>query len=169
MSESVTIKFRYSAEEYSKAVRLHHAARTNLPLDVSVLALGLAIGCWLVSDKTSAWFGGVLLTVMALWILMMLYVFFVAPKVAFRYDPKLKEEYELTFTSEGVQFRTASIDSKLQWSLYSRALVDRDFFLLYYGKHYFSTIPKRVFSDSAALQTFESLLIRFVPTIKRRA
>jgi hypothetical protein len=169
MPESVTIKFRYSVEEYAKAVRLHHAARTNLSLDLVVWVLVLIFGCWMVWDNEYPWAGYVSLAVGVFWGAMTAFVFFAAPRLAFRSNPKFAEEYELTFTPEHIHFHTPSVDSRLKWSHYSRALVNADFFLLYYGEHFFTTLPKRVFADSEALQVFESLLARFVLNIKRRA
>lgn len=169
MSESITIKFRHSVEEYSKAVRLHHAARTNLSLDLVAFALLVGFGIWMLAEGKRPWVGYVSFGVAASWAAAMAFVFLVAPRLAFRSNPKFAEEYELTFSPEGIHFRTPSIDSKLQWSHYSKALVNGDFFLLYYGEHFFTTLPKRVFATSEALQAFESLLARFVPDIKRRA
>ncbi len=169
MPDTITIKFRYSVEEFSKAMRLHHAARTNLPLDLGACALLVVFGCWMVWDNQHAWAGYTSLVVAVLWGASVFYVFWVAPRLAFRSSPKFAEEYELTFSPEGIHFHTPSVDSRLQWSHYSRALVNGDFFLLYYGEHFFTTIPKRVFANSEAVQAFESLLARFVPNIKRRA
>ncbi len=169
MSDSVTIKFRYTVEEFSKAMRLHHAARTNLLLDLGACVLLIAFGCWMVWDNKYAWAGYASLVISVLWGAMVFYVFWVAPRLAFRSSRKFAEEYELTFSQQGIHFRTPSVDSHLKWSHYSRALVNGDFVLLYYGEQFFTTIPKRVFSNSDALMTFENLLARFVPNIKRRA
>ena len=170
MPESVTVKFRYTPEEYARAVRLHHAGRTNFTLELAMVVLLIALGCWNVwENESSSWTGYTSLVVSVFWVAMLSYITLVAPKLAFRSNSKLAEEYELTFAPEGIHFRTPSIDSKLQWSHYSRALVNGDFFLLYYGEHFYSTIPKRVFANSEAIQTFENLLVRFVPNIKRRA
>lgn len=170
MPEPVTIKFRYTPEEYARAVRLHHAGRTNFTLELAMVVLLIALGCWNVWDNEfSSWTGYTSLAVSVFWVAMLSYVTLVAPKLAFRSNPKLAEEYELTFSHEDIHFRTPGIDSRLKWSHYSRVLVDSDFFLLYYGEHYFSVIPKRVFSSAEALETFENLLVRYITNIKRRA
>jgi hypothetical protein len=64
--------------------------------------------------------------------------------------------------------RTAHIDSKLQWSTYSRALVDIYSYVLYYASRYFTVIPKRVFQSAEQQQAFEQLLTQHVPEIVRR-
>jgi|NGEPerStandDraft_6_1074524.scaffolds.fasta_scaffold48004_2 hypothetical protein len=62
---------------------------------------------------------------------------------------------------------TRHIDSQLQWSMYSHALVDAHSFVLYYGSRSFTVIPKRVF-PTAEREAFEKLLARNVPEIVRK-
>ena len=64
-----------------------------------------------------------------------------------RSQPKLKDEYSLTFADDGIGFKTSSIDSTLQWSLYQSWLSDDDFYIMYHGKRDLSVIPRRTLSD----------------------
>jgi hypothetical protein len=52
--------------------------------------------------------------------------------------------------------------------MYSRALIDKYSYVLYYGSNHFSVIPKRVFQSAEQQATFEELLKRYVPEIVRR-
>ncbi len=90
------------------------------------------------------------------------------PPLAFRREPKFRDDYLLTFSQEGIHFGTAHVDSHLQWSLYSRALVDAYSYVLYYGSRQFTVIPKRVFQSAEQQQIFEQLLTRYVSDIVRR-
>jgi hypothetical protein len=99
---------------------------------------------------------------------MLVAAFTIIPPLAFRREPKFRDDYALTFSSEGIHFRTAHIDSQLHWSMYSRALVDAHSYLLYYGSRQFTVIPKRVFPSADQLQAFEQLLTRHVSPIVRR-
>jgi hypothetical protein len=94
--------------------------------------------------------------------------FTVIPRIAFRREPKFRDDYALTFWADGIHFRTAHIDSQLQWSMYSRALVDAHSYVLYYGVRQFTVIPKRVFQNAEDQQAFEQLLTHHVPQIVRR-
>jgi hypothetical protein len=94
--------------------------------------------------------------------------FTVIPRLAFRREPKFRDDYSLTFSVEGIHFRTAHIDSQLQWSMYSRALIDRHSYLLYYATRQFSVIPKRVFRCAEQQQAFEQLLTQRISQIVRR-
>jgi len=99
---------------------------------------------------------------------MLIAAFTVIPFFIFRREPKFRDEYSLTFSPEGIHFRTASIDSQLQWSLYARALVDSHSYVLYYGSTQFTVIPKRIFSNAEQQQDFERLLTEHVSQIVRR-
>jgi hypothetical protein len=101
--------------------------------------------------------------------LVLLAAFTVIPPLAFRREPKFRDDYSLTFSSEGIHFRTAHIDSQLQWSVYSRALVDAHSYLLYYGTRHFTVIPKRVFQSAEEQQAFELLLTQRISRIVSRA
>ncbi len=92
----------------------------------------------------------------------------IIPPLAFRRDPKFRDDYSLTFSPEGIHFRTVNIDSHLQWSIYSRALIDAHSYVLYYGSRQFTVIPKRVFQSTEQRQAFEELLAQHVSQIVRR-
>jgi len=99
---------------------------------------------------------------------MLIAVFTIIPPLAFRREPKFRDDYALTFSPEGIHFRTAHIDSRLQWSLYSRALIDAHSYILYYGSRQFTVLPKRIFQSAEQQQAFEQLLTQHVSQIVRR-
>jgi len=82
----------------------------------------------------------------------------VFPRMALAGNAKLLDQYQLTFSRDGIRFQTTSIDSKLAWSLYTRATEVRDFYLLYWGRRQFTVVPKRAFESAADMQAFEALL-----------
>lgn len=100
--------------------------------------------------------------------ILLIAAFTIIPTLAFRREPKFRDDYSLTFSPEGIHFRTAHIDSQLQWTLYSRALIDAHSYILYYGPRQFTVIPKRVFQNIAQQQIFEQLLTQHVSEITRR-
>ena len=94
-------------------------------------------------------------------------VFFLVPRRIFRRNPKLHDEYSLTFSDEGIHFRTAHIDSQLAWTLYTNAVVSGNSYLLYYGESQLSIIPKRFFPSTDKREQFEQLLVRHLSKITR--
>jgi hypothetical protein len=95
---------------------------------------------------------------------LLLAAFVVVPALAFRLEPKHRDDYSLIFSREGIHFRTVHIDSQLQWSLYSRALVDAHSYL-YHRSRTFTVIPNRVFENSDQPSAFERMLGRQIPKI----
>lgn len=155
--ENVNLSFRYEEQDYVRAMRAHFAMRLRLPLDLTLAAMTALLGAYELGIGMVCLSGGFILILVA--------AFAVIPRIWFRSQPKLRDEYSLRFSSEGIHFQTVHIDSDLQWTMYTRALVDPYSFILYYGNQQFTLIPKRVFSDGAQRELFERLLSQNVSNI----
>ncbi len=83
-------------------------------------------------------------------------------KIEFQRNPKFREEYHLTFSRENIHFKTASLDSTLQWTHYDRVIESPNLFLLMYGKGLYTLIPKRCFNSEEEVTEFRSLLNRTI-------
>lgn len=79
-------------------------------------------------------------------------------KIAFRRNPKFREEYHLTFSSENIHFKTASVDSTLQWTNYECVIESPELFLLMYGSGHYTLIPKRCFTSNNEINAFRVLV-----------
>jgi uncharacterized membrane protein YcfT len=160
----ISLSFRYSESDYVRALRAHYADRLRLWLDICVVVLVGAAGIYLWPSLSSKVFLGVSIA----FAVILFAAFFVIPPLIFRREPKFRDEYSLTFSQEGIYFRTAHINSHLAWDLYSRALVDAHSYLLYYGSRTFTVIPKRVFQNNEQQEAFDQLLAGHVSKIVRR-
>jgi len=159
--ETVNLSFRYAEEDYVRAMSAHYAARLRLPLDIAVIVGVAVFGAYEWRSGLHG-FGITLLCVSGIFALMLVAAFAIIPRISFRSQPKLRDDYSLRFSPQGIHFRTAHIDSELQWGMYTSALVDAYSFILYYGSQQFTVIPKRVFPDVSQRQTFERLLAQNV-------
>jgi hypothetical protein len=139
-----------------------------LRLDIVVTIVLLASGVYLWRSPSLHWLGLTFVGIAVAFALMLIAAFTVIPPLAFRREPKFRDDYSLTFSPEGIHFRTAHIESQLQWSMYSRALIDAHSYVLYYGSRQFTVIPKRVFQSVEQQQAFEQLLTQHVSQIVRR-
>ncbi len=85
------------------------------------------------------------------------------PRRYFRGDPKFRDEYNLTFTDAGIEFRTTHLNASLAWSLYTDVIENDKFYILVYGKgiHSLSILPKRAFTGGQET-TFRQMLRRHV-------
>ncbi|MDR3403375.1 MAG: YcxB family protein [Chthoniobacter sp.] len=168
MNSSVHLSFRYAESDYVRALRAHFASRLRLRLDVAVVIILVGLGAYLWQSPVTRALGIGCAAVGLLFALLLVAAFTVIPPLLFRREPKFRDDYSLTFSAEGVHFRTAHIDSQLQWSLYRQALVAAHSYVLYYGSNQFTVIPRRVFQSPEQEQAFEQLLIEHVPKIVRQ-
>ncbi len=168
MNSNIVLSFRYLESDYVGALRAHYASRLHLRLDIVVAIVLAGIGGYLWQSPATHWFGVGCVVVATVLVLMLIAAFTIIPPLVFRRETKFRDDYSLTFSSEGIHFRTAHIDSRLQWNIYSRALVDARSYVLYYGSRQFTVIPKRVFQSSEQQQAFELLLTRHISQIVRR-
>jgi len=168
MGSVIHLSFRYSERDYVRAMRAHYASRLKLKLDLAIAVGAALLGGYLWLSPDSRWWGMGLICLSAVFVLMLVAAFGVIPRLVFRREPKFHDEYSLTFSPEGIHFRTAHINSQLQWSVYRRALVDGHSFVLYYGNHSFTVIPKRVFETPEQLTAFDRLMSEKIADISRR-
>jgi hypothetical protein len=162
LPELISLTFTYRRDEYVRAMRRHYSRTLHGPHDVAAAIIAVVGGLWIshshpgtLSTMGSALvvLGFALGTFVALALL-------VSPRLAYASQPKLKQQYNLVFSDAGIAFRTASIDAKLDWSIYRRWVADDDFYYLYHGKREFSVIPQRVFPDDSVACAFRDLLMR---------
>ena len=164
--ESVDLSFKYTEEEYVSAARLFlwrsretlirfvvSFAFVSLSLILLLSLLDLALPLW-VTISLSVLVG----------IALFQGFFLDLPRRYFRGDPKFRDEYNLTFSDEGIGFRTRNVDASVAWSLYTDVIENKNFYLLIYGKNIasLSIIPKRAFQDSKQEATFIELLRRHI-------
>ena len=165
MSEIVNLSFRYSKSDIARGMRSHYASHMRPRLDIAMAVVLAAMGAYLWRSPSSHWSGVFFVGASAAFALFLFAAFVVIPLLAFRLEPKYRDDYSLAFSPEGIHFRTAHIDSQLQWSLYSRALVDTYSYILYHGSRSFTIVPKRVFQGAEQQRVFEELLNQHVSKV----
>ena len=168
MNSTINLSFRYAERDYVRALRAHYASHLRLRLDIVVTVVLAGAGAYLWRSPSLHWLGLACVVVSVGFALMLIAAFAIIPQLAFRREPKFRDDYSLTFSPTGIHFRTAHIDSQLQWSMYSRALIDAHSYVLYYGARQFTVIPRRVFQSVEQQQAFEQLLTQHVSQIVRR-
>lgn len=168
MDSTVHLSFRYSEQDYVRAMRAHLKSRLRLKVDIVVIVLAAGLGFYEWHSLDSPRWGMSLVTLSTFFALILGFAFGVMPRMVFRGEPKFRDDYSLTFSGNGIHFQTAHIDSQLEWSMYNRALVDANSFVLYHGRRSFTVIPRRVFETPEHLADFERLISEKIPEITRR-
>lgn len=160
----VHLRFTHTEKEYLDAVRFYfwHSKELSIRLIVSfvLFAIGLVL--------LDVILGGFL----PLWA-MLAFIFLAGlgwfhgyvidvPRRRFRGDPKYRDEYDLTFSDAGTEFKTAHLSASLKWSLYTRVIENDRFYIMIYGRdiHSLSILPKRVFRDKEQEMAFRKILRR---------
>lgn len=158
MNNAVVVTFTYGREEYIRAIRHHYLLTLKLRRDIVAGVLSVFLGLYLAFIVKIWWIGWLAIVVGLVLLTIIAYAIFLLPLWIYQSQPKLKDEYKLVFSEDGVVFKTNQIDSKLQWSLYHSWRFDSDFYILYYGKRELTVIPRRVMDESADQQLQELLL-----------
>jgi hypothetical protein len=164
MEKTISLRFKYTEEEYAAAMRLYLMRSPGLAIRFAVCSL-YAVACFFLLSWLGV--GMEIIPVFAvaafLPFILAFLLLFVVPHQRFRSDPKFQDEYLLQFSDGGIHFKTPQIDSLLQWSIYNRVLENERFFILVYGKNTISVIPKRAFSSANQVADFKEMLRRNLP------
>lgn len=147
---------------------MHYSSRLKVRFDIVAAIVASLLGFYFWRSPDYNWLSVVCLVTSFLFLFILLAAFVVIPRIVFRSEQKFRDDYSLTFSQDGIHFLTAHIDSQLQWSIYSRALVDKNSYVLYYGSRQFTVIPKRVFQNAEQQDLFEKLLSQHVSKIDRQ-
>ena len=154
------LSFAYTEDEYVSAARFFFARGRDLKfrlyLSLGFFACALFIA-WLAFDVyvLAAVLLPVLIMAARYW-----YSYSALPRSYFRNNPKFREPYELTFSDEGVLFRSAGVESRLAWDFYTSVLETPEHFFLVYGKDMFSLLPKRALRGPRQESALRELLRR---------
>jgi hypothetical protein len=168
VDSDIHLSFLYFQQDIVRAMRAHYASRLRLKLDISVAVAAAVLGAYLWQSSSAPYYGMALVGLAVILVFILVVAFGVIPGLVFRREAKFRDEYSLTFSSEGIHFHTVHIDSQLEWSLYTRALIDIHSIVLYYGSRSFTVIPKRVFESSEQQAAFERLISQKIPNVSRK-
>lgn len=150
-------RVRFLDQPKTKSPSIHQLQDNSLPVSfVAVLIFGL--GIYFVVSAGLRWWTIIWFPLaVAEWFNLFSLIRW-RTTIEFRRNPKFREEYHLTFSRDNVHFKTASLDSTLQWTHYERVIETPDLFLLMYGKGLYTLIPKRCLTSNEDINTFRSLL-----------
>lgn len=159
--QSVQLSFRHTEQEYLAAVRYYVWHSKELLLRMIIVYVLVSTGMVLLLQLFGSPFP--LWVVIAFIVLAGVALFqgylVDLPRRYFRGDPKFRDEYNLTFTDAGIEFRTTHLNASLAWSLYTDVIENDKFYILVYGKgiHSLSILPKRAFTGGQET-TFRQML-----------
>ena len=157
--DTVNLTFKYTQSEYVKAERKYLlASKIVSKTSMVILAIYFLFAItYLFLSSFSLW-SIVFLAVAAIAGVMGCVLYFYIPVYKFKRTAKYQEEYSLSFSLDGIKFKTKTIDSELKWSIYSEAWESNAFYFLIQAPRMYTLIPKRAFVTSIEKNTFDKLV-----------
>ena len=156
------VNFQYTKAEYARALWMHSKQNMRSKLDAPLSVLALFFGGYLLIEGQTLW-GSLILGVVGLFVLFYIIARYIIPAYVYKYSVADKGEYSFEFTQDGIHFTATNIDSQLDWSLFTHVVVGTEHYLLYYGKHQYVIIPRRIFKSPSLLDEFDQLLQQKIP------
>jgi len=167
-SSAVSLIFNYAETDYVRAMRAHYASYLRVWRDLCIIVVAGTAAAYLWRVPGFHWLGVTLLVLSVSMALILIAAFVIIPPWVFRRNPKLRDEYSFEISPQGIHYATLHIDTHLQWSLFTRTLIDSHSYLLYWDSRAFVLLPKRVFQTIEERTTFEQLLAEYIPEKARK-
>jgi hypothetical protein len=165
--ETVELNFQYSRKEYVKAMRQYLFA-TNVLSKFANVVLALTLPCLFFYLFYISFMPLVLVLFITLmvWLAVSCVAYFYVPSRNFQQIQKLHDWYNLSFSETSIRFNTAKITSELQWSIYSEAWENKEFYFLIQQPQLYTLLPKRAFTPEQE-EAFKKILASVFPRIKQ--
>lgn len=166
--EKVELTFKYLQEEWVKAQRQYlFASKTITKTSVAIVGAYFLFALVHLFASSFSALSLVLLGIAVLAILTGGALYFYMPAYNFARTAKYHEEYTLLFSKEGIKFKTPTINSQLQWNIYSELWESDAFYFLIQGVQTYTLVPKRAFQNAEEKQVFEEMALSELGGTKR--
>ena len=155
----MNITYKFNRKEYVKATRKHMIVSGLISKTSLVLIPLMWVASILMYLEDGDALSVVALSVSTLAIFVGIVLYFYVPNRNFKLVTKNSEEYHLTFLKDKVLFKTKTINSELDMSIFEEIWRSRDFYYLIQNKMAYSVIPRRVFKENNLSEAeFESVM-----------
>lgn len=155
--ESVKLTFEYTKDEYVRAERQYLFA-SKIITKTSVVALVI---CLLFSVTYVLLWPDVIGTIFLVATLLTMGIgcvlYFYIPHYQWRHTAKYHQEYQLIFSGDSIYFKTPTIDSHLDWTIYAALWENEEFYFLIQAPRMYAILPKRAFASPSDAQRFEEM------------
>jgi hypothetical protein len=155
----VTAEFDHRLEEHLRAARVYYRARSWFARGDKVVASVMAVmGVALVAAVGLQWWAVIWLVVAPLEWFHLITIEPLTVRYVFKRSARFHEHTTLAFSEAHIHYKTPSIDSTLDWALFSGLIEDDELFLLpYKAPRAYAIIPKRAFDSEWARAEFREL------------
>ncbi|MCG3179752.1 MAG: hypothetical protein BIFFINMI_02095 [Phycisphaerae bacterium] len=156
----ITIEFDHRPDEHQRARRLYYRKKSWFAHGDKVVASFLLVGgVGLVSVIGLRWWTVIWFGLAPLEWFNVLSLEPLVVRYKFKRSAKFRDRSTLSFSEECIHYKTPSIDSTLDWSLFVGFIEDDELFLLLYAlPRAYAVIPKRAFRSDEARVEFRELV-----------
>jgi len=160
----LTVEFDHRLEEHLRAARLYYRARSWFARgDKYVAGIMAVMGVAMVVAVGLQWWAVIWLVIAPLEWFNLLSIEPLTVRYVFKRSPKFHEHTTLSFSEAHIHYKTPSIDSTIDWGLFSGLIEDDELFLLpYKSPRAYAIIPKRAFASEWARAEFRELVQKTV-------
>lgn len=170
LMDTVNIIFKYTQDEYVKAARVYLiASKIIRRFDIVLLAIFIPFSIIYFFLSHYSVLSIIILMLIILVSIIGFMAYFYIPVRNFRLTSKFHEEYRLTFSQDGISFKTPTIDSEIKWDVYSKAWESRDYYYLIQAPQMYMVVPKRAFNSDVEINSFEKIILSVLGDIKKTA
>ncbi len=163
----IKLTFTYTKKEYVQAVRNYlMAAKLISKFNLVFIVLFVLFSIYYTIATGFNILSTIALIVSVFAFAIGMIAYFWMPIKTYQQVLKLHETYHLGFSQESIEFKTATIDSTLQWSTYTQVWKSSQCFYLIQTTNVYSVIPLRVFKDEEEIKAFESMASEHIDTIR---
>jgi len=167
--ETVEVTFKYTQAEYVKADRQYLiASKTISKTSIVILAIFLPASLIYLFFTSYSILGIIFIAVGIVAAIVGSALYFYIPIYKFKITPKYNDEYILSFSGDGIAFRTPSIDSIIKWDMYSEIWESMEFYFLIQSPRLYTLIPKRIFKSPDDMRIFEEIAVTNLKCTKRQ-
>ena len=156
MEQPVTVKYRWTIEQFMCAQRVHTRAHLHLYLlAIAVLLITAVING--VNDQS--WVGGLIYFLIVGGVLFGFWFFYsrILARITFAKRPDNNLDLNWEITSTTLALRTSKSTSEYTWELIYKVVRARGGFLLYTGSRTFSWLPRDGFMGDAEFERLDEI------------
>ncbi|HEY3806564.1 MAG TPA: YcxB family protein [Kofleriaceae bacterium] len=155
----IAIEFDHRLADHVRARRLYYARKSWFARGDKIAAIVLAVtGVASIAAAGATWWNVLFIGIAPLEWFHVLTAEPLVVRYTFARSPKFHEHTQLTFSAERIHYKTPSIDSTIEWNLFTDLVEDDQLFLLVYAApRSYAVVPKRAFESEASQAEFREL------------
>lgn len=163
-ADTLTVRFRQTAKILLRGQWALHARRIRIVGLLMITSTGIAVVAeWGKNDSA------LMLGLLGIGWLLVAHAYVLRPWLTYRAflkEPNMAGELALTFGHECVRAENGTVNSRYDWSAFTKCIEGRDLFVLRLGKKHILVVPKSAFVSNEDMERFREIVASKVATAR---